>query len=131
MQGFVVRGLELGVRVSGFRLRVWRLACRAQGQGSTVPGFMIRGSLCEYGNPGPCLGMAWADTDNPDYSIKINVIKIRGQRLKVCPGVLGECVAEHLDEPKGVRINSPHPFHAKAPSETASFYYFYHTRKVE
>jgi len=26
----------------------------------------------EHGNPGPCLGMAWADTDNPDYQIKIH-----------------------------------------------------------
>ena len=23
--------------------------------------------LNEYGNPGPCLRMAWADTDNPVY----------------------------------------------------------------
>jgi len=24
-------------------------------------------SLNEYDNPGPCLGMAWDDTDNPVY----------------------------------------------------------------
>ena len=31
-------------------------------------------SLNEYGNPGPCLGMAWADTDNHVYQIESNEI---------------------------------------------------------
>jgi len=30
--------------------------------------------VSEYGNPGHCLGMAWADTDNPVYQIGIQEI---------------------------------------------------------
>ena len=35
-------------------------------------------SLNEYDNPGPCLGTAWADTDNPVYEIEINEIEAPG-----------------------------------------------------
>ena len=34
-------------------------------------------SLNEYGEPGPCLGTVWADTDNPVYKIEINEISSR------------------------------------------------------
>ena len=36
--------------------------------------------LNEYGNPGPCLGTAWADTDNPVYQIEINEINASWSR---------------------------------------------------
>ena len=43
-------------------------------------------SPSEYGSSGPCLRMAWADTDNPVLSIEINLVVARGvARARAAP----------------------------------------------
>ena len=54
------RGVQSGERSGGGRsLLMWRFPL------STWENVETKESLNEYDNPGPCLGMAWADTDNP------------------------------------------------------------------
>ena len=47
------------------RSRVWTLHRKPQTLNPQLSTLLIR--LNEYGSSGPCLGMAWADTDNPVY----------------------------------------------------------------